>query len=189
MYHSCPSGCQSWACPSADLNSRCGPAGCLAEWQAENGLKNFLRAQQVCAVSLFQLHMMSVTSCPYRMPQSCSLRCDILLACLMWQRLNPCLHCGHGSAVMLSPVLWIAHFSQSTRAAAGRWESVHWETWGLIWCSVLSVCSDLCVYRDSRRAFCKTNPWRMGLQVFCAKEYVNLQDFSLQDHFPCDCSV
>lgn len=29
----------------------------------------------------------------------------------------------------------------------------------------------------------------MGLQVFCAKEYVHLQDFSLQDHFPCDCNI
>lgn len=189
MYHACPSGCQSWACPSADLSSRCGPAGCLAEWQAASGMKNFLHAQQVCAVPLVQLHRMSVSSCPYVMPQSCSLRCDFLLARSVWRLLNPCLQCGHGSAVMLSLGLWIAHLSQGARATAGKWDSVHWETWELIWYSVLCACSGSCAYRNSRPAFCKTNPWRMGLQVFFAKEYVHLQDFFLQDHIPCDCNI
>lgn len=130
-----------------------------------------------------------VSSCPCVIPQSCSLRCDVLLGPLMLQLLNPCLHCGHGSAVVLSPVLWIAHLSQGTRATAGTWQSVQWATWELIWCPVLCAYSDLCAYRDSRPAFCQTNLCRMGLQVFCAKEYVRLQDFSLQDHFPCDCNV
>lgn len=60
------------------------------------------------------------SSCPYVIPQSCSLRCDILLVLVMWQLLNPCLHCGHGSAEVLSPVLWTEHLSQEQLQGDGN---------------------------------------------------------------------
>lgn len=55
-------------------------------------MENFLPAQQVCAVSLVQPHMMLAGSCLYLLP----LRCKFFLASLMWQLQNHCLHCGYG---------------------------------------------------------------------------------------------
>lgn len=55
--------------------------------------------------------------------------------------------------------------------------------------SVLYICSDLCTYRDSKPIFCKTNPWRVGLQVFRAKQCVQLQGFVSQHRLPCGCNI
>lgn len=59
-------------------------------------MENSLPAQQVCAVSLVQPHMMLAGSSLYLLPQRCSLRCNFLLASGMRQLCNHCLHCQCG---------------------------------------------------------------------------------------------
>lgn len=143
-------------------------------------MENFLPAQQVCAVQLVQPHMMLGGSCLCLLLQKSSLRCHFLLASSVWQLWNRCLHCGCGLSSNAFSRSSDCSFLSRYKSNCGEMGICSLNNLSIeLASSALSVYPDLCAYRDSRPVFHKTNPWRMSLQVSCAKQWVQLQGFCL----------